>query len=94
MLVINYSGVDVIEILFQRADITKWNMYHGCKGLLIFLSIILFSLSSKHYHFRERNEVVNEQTMIEEIYERELLLHVHVQNRTIKDDHENEGDQK
>ncbi len=74
MLCINYSGIDLIEILFQRANITTWNIYHGSKGLLIFLSIILFSVSSKHYHFRERSEIVNEQAMIEEIYERELLL--------------------
>ena len=74
MLCINYIGIDLIEILFQRANITTWNIYHGSKGLLIFLSIVLFSLSSKHYHFRERSETVNEQAMIEEIYERELLL--------------------
>ena len=74
MLCINYIGIDLIENLFQRVDITTWNIYHGSKGLLIFLSIVLFSLSSKHYHFRERNEIVNEQAMIEEIYERELLL--------------------
>ena len=74
MLCINYIGIDLIEILFQRANITTWNIYHGSKGLLIFLSIILFSLSSKHYHFRERSEIVNRQAMIEEIYERELLL--------------------
>ena len=74
MLCINYIGIDLIDILFQRANITTWNIYHGSKGLLIFLSIILFSLSSKHYHFRERSEIVNEQAMIEEIYERELLL--------------------
>ena len=74
MLCINYIGIDLIEILLQRANITTWNIYHGLKGLLIFLSIVLFSLSSKHYHFRERNEIVNERAMIEEIYERELLL--------------------
>ena len=74
MLCINYIGMDLVEILFQRANIITWNIYHGSKGLLIFLSIILFSLSSKHYHFRERNEIVNEQAIIEEIYERELLL--------------------
>ena len=74
MLCINFIGIDLIENLFQRANITTWNIYHGSKGLLIFLSIILFSLSIKHYHFRERNEIANEQAMIEEIYERELLL--------------------
>ena len=74
MICINYIGIDLIENLLQNANITTWNIYHGSKGLLIFLSIILFSMSSKHYHFRKRSEIVNEQAIIEEIYERELLL--------------------
>ena len=40
----------------------------------IFLSIVLFLLVSKTYHYRERDEIVNEQAIIEEHYERELLL--------------------
>ena len=29
MLCISYIGIDLIEILFQRANITTWNIYHG-----------------------------------------------------------------
>ena len=74
MLAIKYSLVNVLDILLQRIDITPWNIYHGIKGLLVFFSIIAFFKVCKHYRYRERNEVVGEQTIIEELYERELLL--------------------
>ena len=74
MLAIKYSLVNVLDILLQRIDITPWNIYHGIKGLLVFFSIIAFSKVCKRYRYRERNEVVGEQTIIEELYERELLL--------------------
>ena len=46
-------------------------------------AIILFSLVCKHYRFRERNEIVNEQAIIEEQYERELLLNDESQQLSI-----------
>ena len=55
-------------------ETTTWNIYHGVKGLGIFLSIISFSLVYKFYRYRERDEIVNEQAIIEEQYERELLF--------------------
>ena len=44
------------------------------KGLGIFLSIVSFSLVYKFYQYHERDEIVNEQAIIEEQYERELLF--------------------
>ena len=44
------------------------------KGLGIFLSIASFFLVYKFYRYRERDEIINEQAIIEEQYERELLL--------------------
>ena len=38
------------------------------------ISIIAFSIVFQAYKYRERDEIVNEQAIIEEIYERELLL--------------------
>ena len=55
----------------------SWSIYHGIKGIGMFLSILLFSVVCKHYQYRERDEIVNEQAMIEEQYERELLLNQH-----------------
>ena len=74
MLSIKYFAVDIIDrqtVLFQTVP---WYYYHGAKGVGIFSSLVVFSLVHKKYRFRERNEIVNEQLMIEEQYERELLL--------------------
>ena len=51
-----------------------WCIYHGAKGCGIVLSIVAFSAVCRYYRYRERNEVVNEQAIIEEQYERELLM--------------------
>ena len=65
-------------------ETTTWNIYHGVKGLGIFLSIASFCLVYKFYCYRERDEIVNEQAIIEEQYERELLLN--------RDDEEDDSD--
>ena len=59
-------------------DTTEFNIYHGTKGVAIFISLAAFSIVCKKYKYRERNEIVNEQAMIEEQYERELLMNSHV----------------
>ena len=74
MLFIRYSVVNNLDVNLFLLEIDKWNIYHGIKGFCMFLSIISFSLVHKHYQYRERDEIVNEQAMIEEQYERELLL--------------------
>ena len=69
---IRYFTVGVLDVYMIGE--TSWNIYHGIKGFGIFLSIISFSLVCKFYRYRERDEIVNEQAIIEEQYERELLL--------------------
>ena len=44
------------------------------KAFLIALSLIFFAYVSGRYRYRVRDEVVNEQYLIEEIYEREIKL--------------------
>ena len=44
------------------------------KVLVCFFQLYFFSLVGKFYRYRERDEIVNEQAIIEEQYERELLL--------------------
>ena len=44
------------------------------KSFLIFLSLMFYLCVSKRYHYRHRDEVVNEQYLVEEIYERNLDL--------------------
>ena len=65
------NTLDVYPPLQQERN---WNYYNGVKGVLIVVSICLFSRVCKNYRYRERNEIVNEQTIIEEQYERELLM--------------------
>ena len=72
-LSIKYLIVNVLDGYMIKE--TTWNIYHGVKGFCIFLSILSFCFVYKFYHYRERDEIVNEQAIIEEQYERELLHH-------------------
>ena len=76
MLSVKYIVIYSLDHYTFLLKENNWNIYHGIKGLCIFLSIVSFSVICKHYHYRERDEIVNEQAMIEEQYERELLLNV------------------
>ena len=48
--------------------------FQEIKAFLIALSFFTFLYVSEHYHYRVRDEVVNEQFLVEEIYEREIHL--------------------
>ena len=74
MLSVKYMVVYVLDTHMFFKDASEWNLYHGIKGTCIFISIIIFSSICKHYQYRRRDEIVNEQAIIEEQYERELLL--------------------
>ena len=74
MLSIKYFITDITDRQRILAQTTSWYYYHGAKGVAIFTSLVIFSFVRDKYRFRERNEIVNEQFMIEEQYERELLL--------------------
>ena len=73
MLSIKSFFINIIDTQVSM-DTTEWNIYHGIKGVAIFISLAAFSIVCKKYKYRERNEIVNEQAMIEEQYERELLM--------------------
>ena len=51
-----------------------WFIFHGVRCFLILLSLLLYCCVAKHYRYRQRDEVVNEQYLVEEIYERRLRL--------------------
>ncbi len=72
MLSIKYIIINTLDIFYLET--VSWSVYNGCKGVGLFISIALFSFIAKNYRYREKNEVVNSQAMIEEQYERELLL--------------------
>ena len=81
-LSIKYLVVNMLDV--YMVETATWNVYHGVKGLGIFLSIVSFSLVCTFYRYRERDEIVNEQAIIEEQYERELLHN--------RDDEEDDSD--
>ena len=74
MFSVKYMVINILDTHTMFLESTPWNIYHGIKGFGIFLSIFAFSVVCKICRYRERNEIVNEQSMIEEQYERELLL--------------------
>ena len=65
---IRYLVVGVLDSLITERR--SWLICEGVKGFLILVSLVLFSCVSRHYHYRQRDEIVNVQGMIEEIHER------------------------
>ena len=48
----------------------SWLISEGVKGFLILVSLVLFSCVSKNYRYRQRDEIVNVQGMIEDTYDK------------------------
>ena len=71
-LAINYLLIESSE-LYTIAK-TTWISFHSVKTFLILISLIVYVCVAKRYQYRLRDEVVNEQYLIEEIYDRELTL--------------------
>ena len=70
LLAVYYLPVAVTE--YFLTDVTTWEVFHEVKAFLIFLSLMLYLCVSRRYRYRLRDEVVNEQFLVEEIYERQL----------------------
>jgi hypothetical protein len=62
-----------IDTAMQNANDTSWIIYESIKIGWVGLSLIIFGIVCRWYRYRERNEVVNVQGMIEDIIENELL---------------------
>ena len=61
------------NISHYQLEERTWIIYESIKIGIIGLSLIIFGISCRWYRYRERDEVVNVQGMIEEIFEKELL---------------------
>ena len=72
LLAVTYMFVELPE-LFTINNLV-WKVFHACKACIMLLSLALYICISKRYQYRLRDEVVNEQFLIEEIFERELAL--------------------
>ena len=70
LLATNHLFVGVPESFI--IDSFSWIIFHAIKAFLIFVSLIMYLCVSKCYHYCLRDEVVIEQFLVEEIYEREL----------------------
>ena len=67
---IRYLVVGILDnLIIERSS---WLIYEGVKGFLILVSLVLFSCVSRRYRYRQRDEIVNVQGMIEDIHERWL----------------------
>ena len=67
---IRYLVVGILNnVIIERSF---WLIYEGLKGFLILVSLVLFSFVSRHYRYRQRDEIVNVQGMIEDTHERWL----------------------
>ena len=67
---IRYLLVRVVDaFLFEK---TSWLIFEGVKAFLILVSLVLFSCVSRRYLYRERDEIVNVQGMIEDTHDKWL----------------------
>ena len=67
---IRYLLVGLVDVsLFEK---TSWLVFQGVKVFLILVSLVLFSCVSRHYRYRQRDEIVNVQGMIEDTHDKWL----------------------
>ena len=67
---IRYLAVGILDNLITERR--SWLICEGVKGFLILVSLVLFWCVSKRYRYRQRDEIVNVQGMIEDTHDRWL----------------------
>ena len=67
---IRYLLVGLIDVFLLEKK--SWLIFEGVKVFLILVSLVLFSCVSRHYHHRQRDEIVNVQGMIEDTHDKWL----------------------
>ena len=67
---IRYLLVDLVDTLLIEK--TSWLIFEGVKVFLILVSLVLFSCVSRRYRYRQRDEIVNVQGMIEDTHDKWL----------------------
>ena len=86
---IRYLLVDLVDtFLFEK---TYWLIFEGVKVFLILVSLVLFSCVSRRYRYRQRDEIVNVQGMIEDTHDKwldqEEGVHARAQSNPIRTDY-------
>ena len=67
---IRYLLVGLVNTLLIEK--TSWLIFEGVKAFLILVSLVLFSCVSRRYRYRQRDEIVNVQGMIEDTHDKWL----------------------
>ena len=67
---IRYLLVGLVDTLLYEK--TSWLIFEGVKVFLILVSLVLFSCVSRRYRYRQRDEIVNVQGMIEDTHDKWL----------------------
>ena len=85
MLSIKYLFINTIDlaITYYHSIERVWIIYESIRISIIGLGLIIFGIICRWYRYRERDEVVNVQQMIEDIFEKELAQH---ENEASSDD--------
>ena len=65
---IRYLLVGLVDALL--IENTSWLIFEGVKVFLILVSLVLFSCVSRRYRYRQRDEIVNVQGMIEDTHDK------------------------
>ena len=88
MFSLKYLLINIIDsaVIYYHLMERTWIIYESIKIGIIGLSLIIFSIICRWYRYRERDEVVNVQGMIEEIVERELLQQQNEEESTNDED--------
>ena len=67
---IRYLLVGLVDTLLIEKN--SWLIFEGVKVFLILVSLVLFSCVSRRYRYRQRDEIVNVQGMIEDTHDKWL----------------------
>ena len=70
LIAVYYVPVGISELFIT--DKITWEVFHEVKVFLVFLLFILYLRLSEWYRYRLRDDVVNVQFLVEEIYDKEL----------------------
>ena len=69
---VSFLIVGVPEVFIDNSN--AWSIFQSGKICLIFVSFVAYVCVSKRYRYRHRDEVVNVQYLVEDVYEREIAL--------------------
>ena len=67
-----YMLLTILDV--QVTDNNGWYIYHMVKVAVMSFSVVAFLSVAKHYKYRQRDEIVPDQLMAEEVYDRLITM--------------------